>query len=139
MPSLAISGHDLPPLIVDAAHYDSFEALARRVQPQLPQLAGLLLSELSRAELREAADIPDDVVVPGARVTYQDEGSGAIRSLVLVWPAQADAATMRISILSPIGVALLGLRSGQRMRWQLDDGETRMLSVLHVSRTAMAN
>jgi regulator of nucleoside diphosphate kinase len=123
------------PLLIDFDTYDRLQALATR-SDRLPEVTAELLQELERARLVPAAQLPDDAVRVGSRVTYQDEASGAIRTIDLVWPAQADVPSMRISVLTPIGAALIGLRAGQRIRWRLGGGDRRLV-VLRVAQPAM--
>lgn len=122
---------DTPALLIDFDTYDRLQTLASRCE-HLPEVTGGLLQELDRAQLVTPDALPDDVVRVGSRVTYQDDESGAIRTVHLVWPPQADVAAMRISVLTPIGAALIGLRAGQRIRWRLG-GEDRSLAVLSVA------
>lgn len=88
--------------------------------------------ELTRATRIEAGSIPPDVVTMNSRVEYEDLGSGAVREVSLVYPRDADSAKGRISILSAIGTALLGLRAGQVIRWTLPNGQERQLRVKRV-------
>ena len=124
------------PLLIDVNTYDRLQALATRSGP-LPEVTAELLQELERARLVPADQLPNDVVRVGSRVTYQDAASGAIRTIDLVWPAQAHVESMRISVLTPIGAALIGLRVGQHIRWRLG-GDDRKLVVLGVSHPAAA-
>ena len=71
-----------------------------------------LATELDRAIIVEPGHMPPDVVTIESRVTFEDARTRAIREVVLVYPAAADASAGRISVLAPIGAALLGLRIG---------------------------
>lgn len=124
------SSGDTPALLIDFDTHDRLQSLAQRCD-HLPEITAGLLHELDRARLVPARTLPGDVVRPGSRVTYQDVDSGAIRTIRLVWPQQADVTTMQISVLTPIGAALIGLRAGQRIRWRLA-GADRCLLVLDV-------
>ncbi|WP_039748364.1 nucleoside diphosphate kinase regulator [Solimonas variicoloris] len=120
-----------PPLLIERGQYERLRAVALAALDALPELAGTLLDEIERATLVGADALPADVVALGRAVRYQDEASGAIRSVRVVLPHEADPATQRISVLTPVGAALIGLREAQRMPWTLN-GETRVLSVLRV-------
>ncbi len=122
-----------PPLIIDTDAYDQLYRLATEAIPQAPEVANRLLAEIDRADLRPASEIPPDVVAVGSQVTYQDEESGQIRTVRVVWPAQADVAASRISVVSPIGAALIGLTKGQRISWWVGGGSLRYLTVLDVN------
>ncbi len=89
--------------------------------------------ELARAEYREPGQMPDGVVRMGSQVRCIDETTGEERALTLVYPAEADSATGRVSILAPVGAALLGLSAGQTIQWPLPGGRTTRLTVGAVS------
>ena len=73
------------------------------------------------------------VVAIGRAVTYRDESTGQEKTVAPVFPEDADIARGRISILTPIGVALIGLAEGASLHWDTRDGKRRVLTVLHVT------
>lgn len=85
--------------------------------------------ELSRATVLPAARMPDNVVRMHSRVTYLDERSGERREVELVFPEEADMASGKVSVLAPVGSALLGLEAGQTIEWPFPDGRVRRLRV----------
>ncbi len=87
-------------------------------------------AELDRAVVVET--LPPGVVAPGARVRFRDERTGVEREAVLVYPSEADASAGRISVLAPIGAALLGLSAGGTISWPLPDGREARLRILAV-------
>jgi regulator of nucleoside diphosphate kinase len=89
------------------------------------QLAG----ELERANVVPAAKVPADVVTIGSRVIFVDEGTGKRRFVRIVHPDNADLARLEISVLHPVGAALLGLPVGGSIDWEFPDGQTRRLRV----------
>jgi len=95
-----------------------------------------LSAELDRAVVIEA--VPPGVVAPGSRVRFEDERTGAVREAVLVYPSDADASAGRISVLAPIGAALLGLGVGDSIVWPLPDGREARLRILAVEPHAPA-
>lgn len=95
-------------------------------------LAEQLGEELDRAILVE--ERPEGVVGMEDRVTYEDEATGVRREVVLSWPGQSDPASGRISVLAPIGVALLGLAVGDHFDQRMPDGRVARLRVLDVRR-----
>jgi regulator of nucleoside diphosphate kinase len=97
-----------------------------------------LLEELSRARIVPAARVPADVAGIGSNIVWRDETTGREHSAVLVWPEEADIAAGRVSVLTPVGVALLGLKAGTRFHWETRSGESRELAVLSVSQPAAA-
>jgi regulator of nucleoside diphosphate kinase len=122
-----------PTLIIDAGHYERLIALAMRWMKQAPELARQLLDEVERARILPSEDMPADVVTIGSQVTFRDEGTGAVETVWVVLPHDASIDERRVSVLAPIGAALIGLSVGQRIDWQIVDGRVRRLSVLEVS------
>jgi regulator of nucleoside diphosphate kinase len=82
----------------------------------------LLDWELHRATIVEQRSVSPDVVTMNSEVVYEDFATGARRTVRLVYPKDADASRGWISVLAPIGSALLGLRVGQQIEWQLPTG-----------------
>jgi regulator of nucleoside diphosphate kinase len=95
-----------------------------------------LEAELDRADVMRAAELPDDVVTMHSRVRYLDETTGERRSVTLVYPDEADVERGRISVLAPVGSALLGLSTGQTIDWEFPHGARRRLRVEDVFRCA---
>ncbi|XHS02282.1 nucleoside diphosphate kinase regulator [Sphingomonas sp. DBB INV C78] len=122
-----------PPIRMIDAEADKLATLAMSVETRLPQVAELLLAEIDRAELHAADAMPADVVTMLSTVEFVDEGSGAVRTVSLVWPADADIAAGRISILTPVGAGLIGLSAGQAIRWPDRDGHERRLRITRVT------
>jgi regulator of nucleoside diphosphate kinase len=91
-----------------------------------------LRGELDRAIVASSAAVPADVATMNSRVRYTDEREGVTRSIRLVYPPDADAAQGRVSVLAPVGVALLGLSEGQSIEWGFPDGSRRRLTLLEV-------
>ncbi|MBX3247728.1 MAG: nucleoside diphosphate kinase regulator [Myxococcales bacterium] len=96
-------------------------------------VADLLDTELERAEVLPLSQVPADVIVMDSEVEYEEVLTGRRRKLQLVYPRQADSSAGRVSILAPLGCALLGLRVDQEIDWQMPGGKRR-LRVLTVSR-----
>lgn len=82
--------------------------------------------ELDRARVVEGQLLPDDRVAVNSTVRVRDLDSGISHSYTLVWPSQADAAKRRISVLAPMGTALLGCRAGDLVEWQMPGGLVRL-------------
>ena len=91
-----------------------------------------LQDELERATVVAADVVPPGVVTMNSRVRYFDEHSGVCREIELVYPEHADIADAKISVLAPVGTALLGLEVGQSIDWPFPSGETRRLRVQQV-------
>lgn len=94
-----------------------------------------LLYELDRARVLPAADLPHDVVRMGSTARYRT-GEGEEREVTLVYPAEADIGLNRISVMTPIGAALVGLSQGQSITWLARDGSKQLLTLLGVVQPA---
>ena len=73
--------------------------------------------------------IPPAVVTMYSLVRYRDEHTGVAREVQIVYPEEADFARGKISVLAPVGAALLGLAAGQSIDWPFPGGEIRRLIV----------
>lgn len=123
-----------PPVTIASDKLDRLERLAEGAMARNPDLADRLLTELARARVLAPERMPEDVAGIGSAVTFRDETTGREQTVVLAWPEDADIAAGRASVLTPIGVALIGLRAGARFTWETRVGETRELAVLTVGR-----
>ena len=101
--------------------------------PEPPAAPGLI-QEIGRAKMHGADRIPADVVTMHSTVRFTHSASGKDYSYKLVYPKDADIAAGRISILTPVGAGLIGLREGQSILWPDRDGNERSLAITSVSR-----
>ncbi|HEX4441547.1 MAG TPA: nucleoside diphosphate kinase regulator [Thermoanaerobaculia bacterium] len=85
-----------------------------------------LQDEIRRAKIVEPAEIPGDVITMNSRVRLRDLDSGEEMEVSLVYPSASDAAAKRISILAPIGTAILGYRKGDVVEWEVPAGMRRL-------------
>jgi len=127
----------LPPLVLASSIIDRLRGVAHAAMRHEPEIAEQLLAEIERADVASPEAIPATVVGIGNWVTYQDMSSGSIRPIQLVLPHETHTASQRISVVSPIGAALIGLSVGQVMKWHLHDQQVRQLMVLNVSSDLM--
>jgi regulator of nucleoside diphosphate kinase len=81
-----------------------------------------LTNELDRAHIVEPTALPGDVVTMNSRVRLKDMETGEEQNYSLVFPSQADMTQNKISILAPIGTAILGYRAGDTLDWQVPAG-----------------
>jgi len=91
-----------------------------------------LEDELVRAVIMPRDQIPKDVVTMNSRVVFEDETTAQRREVTLVYPGKADINAGKISILVPVGTALLGLRAGQSIDWELPGGQKRRYRIIEV-------
>lgn len=122
-----------PPLTLIDTEADALSNLVAAALGRSQMGAELLLGELERAETCARSSIPADVVTMQSRVRFIDEASGAEHRVQLVYPRDADSALQRISVLTPIGAALIGMREGAAIDWPNRAGELRRLRILAVA------
>lgn len=125
-----------PPIVLTATDHDRLSALVEAISDRLPDVYEYLASELDRAEVVDASEFAFAVVTMGTRVAFRDEITGRERTVTLVYPHDADLAAGRVSVLTPIGAALIGVAAGQSITWYTREGEAKTLTVLHVERLA---
>ena len=125
-----------PPIHMITEEADKLSDLALSIEGRLPQVSELLLRETSRAKLHTRATLPADVVAMGSFVEFVDESTGAHRTVQLVYPPEADISAGRVSILTPVGAGLIGLRQGQSILWPDRDGNERRLVIIDVRQPA---
>jgi regulator of nucleoside diphosphate kinase len=121
----------LPPIRVSSFDFGRLERLLEKVGPR-PELERLR-EELDRAEVIEPSEVPHDIVTMNSRIRFADEVTGEESEISLVFPRHADAEQGRISILAPVGTALLGLSVGATIEWPVPDGRTRRLHVVAIA------
>ena len=100
-------------------------------------MAEELLAELDRANIVEDGRLAGDVVRMGSSLRFTSD-MGEDRRVSLVFPGEADIAEGKVSILTPIGVALIGLSAGHSIDWRARDGRTHRLTVEFVEAPASA-
>lgn len=80
-------------------------------------------AELKKARLVNIEEFPDDVVRLNSKVRVKKEDENKTIELTLVTPEKADIKERKISIMAPIGMALIGFRKGQKVKWQVPAGK----------------
>lgn len=119
----------LPTLRITANDRQRLRELVSSViqsQPRLRETLQPLQTELERAEVLERWNIPATTVVMGSRVEIEDVESGEVDAYTLVYPEQADIATGRLSILAPIGTAIIGFSAGDTFTWKTPGGPRQL-------------
>lgn len=103
-----------------------FTRISKLNRGQLPED---LVEDLNSADLVVSRDIASDIVTMNSQVEVVHEGTATRQKYTLCYPADADAGRGLISVLSPVGSALLGRRVGDTARWQMPQGEARSAKV----------
>jgi regulator of nucleoside diphosphate kinase len=123
-----------PPIAIDASHFARLSALSSLTSGPMIEVCEYLREELDRAHILPAEKLRSDIVNLGSQVEFRDEQTGKVQEIILVYPFDADIARRRVSVLTPIGAALLGLAVNQTISFYTRTGERRELTVLKVSR-----
>jgi regulator of nucleoside diphosphate kinase len=116
-----------------------YERLSLLLQHAHADAAALLDEELGRARVVSQKEIPRDVVTMNSQVRFKDEETGKESEVTLVYPKDADVTKSRVSILAPVGMALIGLRLGQSIDWPMPNGKVRKLKVISIAYQPEAN
>lgn len=122
-PSIYLTQADLDRLF-DLVETYGVGANAARVQQ--------LERELVRAVVVPRDEIPSDIVTMNSRVEFEDETTGDRREITLVYPKQADIDRNKVSVLVPVGTALLGVRIGQSIDWDMPSGAKHRFKVVAI-------
>ncbi|AHY44447.1 nucleoside diphosphate kinase regulator [Stutzerimonas decontaminans] len=119
-----------PPIILTQLDLQRLERLLDSLDDYGPA-AEALEQELSRAQIVERSEMPAGVVTMNSRVHCRDEGSGKDYHLTLVYPHDAGKEGT-VSVLAPVGTALLGMSVGQHIDWPTPSGKMIKLTLLAI-------
>ncbi|SFT27596.1 nucleoside diphosphate kinase regulator [Methylobacterium sp. yr668] len=133
MPAPA-SLEERPPLVIPTTDLRSLREIVTATHPSDPRaaVAAWLAEELDRAAVVAPQALPPRVVTMHAEVSYRDDVTDQVGRMKLVYPGEEDAEGHAISVLSPVGAALVGLSERQSIRWRTPSGGFRGLTVLRV-------
>ncbi len=120
----------VPPLIMSRPDWNRLDALLESAAARNLPGADALRTELDRAEVVEPGDMPGDIVTMNTTARFADD-DGTDYTLTLVYP-DAAGKPGTVSIMAPVGSALLGLKVGQSIEWRLPGGKQTRLRVLEV-------
>ena len=120
-----------PAIVVNKTDHARLTQLANGLLDRKPEMAEELLTELERARVVEKGTTLQGTVQMGSTVEY-GTNDGQARRVTLVYPAEADISQGKVSILTPIGTALLGLKAGQSIDWIANDGRSHRLTIVSV-------
>jgi regulator of nucleoside diphosphate kinase len=121
----------LPSITVLQRDYNRLILLADAMQTRLPNDASRLALEMDRAQVVGDDMVGATVVHMGSRVRYRTD-QGIEREVTVVFPGEADVSQGKISILTPMGTALIGLSKGQSITWTSRYGQVLELQVLSI-------
>jgi regulator of nucleoside diphosphate kinase len=129
--SALVRSRSVPHIIVSDADYDRLTSLATAALERLPEVASELLAEMDRAKVVRDDNVPANVVRMGSTVTFRSD-DGRERTETLVYPVDEDSDAHKISVMTPVGAALIGLAEGQSISWTARDGRPHELTVVKV-------
>jgi len=130
MPAL-VRNRSVPNIIVSNGDYERLTDLATASIERLPEVAEELLSEMDRAKVVHDDNVPADVVRMGSTVTFRSD-DGRELTETLVYPVDEDSVAHKISVMTPVGAALIGLAEDQSISWTARDGRRHELTVVKV-------
>lgn len=116
-----------PSIQITHSDHEKLTRLIEELKPDLgplPSPLQFLQTELQRAQLVDSADISSDIATLYSRFRVLETDSGDMLEYTLVPPDEADIAAGKISVLSPLGTAVLGQHAGERFTWPSPDGST---------------
>ena len=117
------------PIIMNAADHEELScalAAAGRMNERARAEISGLRSELDRAEIVAPDEVPSDVITMNSRAELVDLDTNERMEFTLVFPPQADIEEGKISILAPLGTAMLGYRVGDEFEWAVPYGYRRL-------------
>lgn len=123
----------LPPITVSTLDLERIEALLDRIPARDNAQLESLCAELARANVVEPQQVPPTVVTMNSTVRFLREDTGKEFEVTLCYPKDADGSPDKVSVLAPIGSALLGLSVGQHIQWPLPGGHIARVRVTDVT------
>lgn len=117
---------------LDAARIRELGSRLGRGAPSPQALNQLIDMIRGEAEIVPGARVPPDVVTVNSKVTFREETTGTVHTVTVVYPHDFSIAQRCISLLSPVGLALLGRRVGDVAPLEMPDGETRHIRLLEL-------
>ncbi len=122
-----------PELILTSLDYERLTELLSTVPEKYAAAAEQLDAELCRARVVAPEEVPPNVVTMNSRVRFEEVATGVQRELRLCYPDDASKSEDAVSVLAPIGSALLGLRVGQTIEWPLPGDRHKLVRILEVT------
>ncbi|WP_339670468.1 nucleoside diphosphate kinase regulator [Dasania marina] len=121
-----------PKITVSSLDLARLEKMIGNLQYNPPPSLDDLVNELARADILAPKDIPSNVVTMNSTVKFKVTSSNKEFSLTLVYPQDSDGSPDKISILAPVGSALLGLSEGEQIEWPKPGGGQLQVEIIEV-------
>jgi regulator of nucleoside diphosphate kinase len=128
-PNTRLTRSTIRPIHITSQDKERLEDLLAEVAVSDPRKDGevdALLEELHRALIVDPKEVPNDVITMNSRAELLDLENGETVTFTLVFPAEANIEEGKISVLAPIGAAMLGYRVEDEFEWNVPDGLRRM-------------
>ncbi|WP_090709168.1 MULTISPECIES: nucleoside diphosphate kinase regulator [unclassified Beijerinckia] len=125
-----------PRIVLTAEDHERLSTLARTASGAAQDAAAILTGELDRAHILAKGRHPAHTVFMGSEVEFRDDTTGKVQTVTLVYPGEADISLGKISVLTPIGAALIGMRAGHSINWETRGGDLKRLTVIDVREPA---
>ena len=126
----------LPNITLTTDDSERLRRLADAASEKFPRTAEFLAREVDRATVVDDDGASSNLVTMGKQVVYRDDNTGKTRSVIVVYPDEANLDEGKISVLTPIGAALIGLSVNQSIEFETPTGTTRSLTVMSVRKPA---
>lgn len=123
---------DLPPIAITRRDSERLSRLAAAALEKYPATSEFLAREIERAHLIEDFETLPGLVSMGSEVEFRDDITGQVRRVKLVYPEETGKDPAAVSVLTPVGAALIGLSVSQSIEFQTPSGGWRSLTVLAV-------
>lgn len=123
---------DLPPIAITRRDSERLAQLAALAGRTFPVISEFLAREVDRAHVIEDFETLPGLVSMGSEVQFRDDITGQVRCAKLVYPEDVEAGGNTVSVLTPVGAALIGLSVSQSIEFQTPSGGWRSLTVLKV-------
>jgi len=121
-----------PTIIINELDAERIDRLLEQPAFASLPIASALNDELDRAQMCAPHDMPANVVTMNSQVKFRDLTTGEVRTRTLVYPAQMTDSSTQLSVMAPVGAALIGLRTGDTIHWELPGGTATHLEVLEL-------
>ncbi|WP_277850350.1 nucleoside diphosphate kinase regulator [Moellerella wisconsensis] len=121
-----------PTIIINDLDAERLDRLLEQPAHADSPVADALNEELDRAEIVTPQEIPADVVTMNSTIRFQDLISNEERTRTLVYPSSLKDSTEQLSVMAPMGAALLGLRVNDEISWELPNGVKTRVKVLEI-------
>lgn len=118
-----------PPLIINRLDADRLQRLIDEAEPRDHRVAASIEAELERGEVLDPREMPDDVVSMNSQVAFTDLSRERRIVRTLVYPHALAGTEDGLSVMAPVGAALLGLRVGDAIDWPLPGGGTTRVRI----------